>query len=454
MNRSGEGGFTLVEVVVSAVIMTLMVAAVGNLFISNINTVALGKARAVGLALANEKMEDLRNLPYASLATQHGVIYPPGNIADTETDVRDNYTFTVSTEIVYIDDPYDGNAAGTIVGKPKDLYPYDYKEADVKVTLTSSGQVVASLASFIAGATAETATNTGILSISVINASGQPVPNATVTITNPYESPAVNITTTTDNNGLVMIPKLPPDSSNQYQVIATLGGYSTDGTIAKPSGSQTAVKLNPNVLSQQITSVTLAIDQLSTLYIHAVDTSGNTISSLAVTTTGAKEIDLNPAVYKYSLATSTNSSGNITLNGMEWDSYSFAVPTGYYIVSASPYQPSPLSPNSAVTENLVVSQNASWPVISSVSPISQDTGTTALSLAITGSNLPSTSTVKLEQSGQSNITATGCVSTGSNPTMKLTCNVNLAAAATGNWNIVVANATGATTQTGGFSVNP
>jgi type II secretory pathway pseudopilin PulG len=454
MKRSSEGGFTLVEVVVSAVIMTIMVAAVGDLFVSNLNTVALGKARAIGLALANEKMEELRNLSYASLATQNGAIYPPGNIPDNETDVRDNYTFKVNTQIVYVDDPYDGNAAGTIPGKPKDLYPYDYKEAEIKVTLASSGVVVAELSTDIAGATAETSSNTGILSITVINASGQPVPDAIVTITNPYQSPAVNITTTTDNSGLVMIPKLPPDSLNRYQVTATLGGYSTDGTIAKPSGSQTAVELNPNVLVQQITSVTLAIDQLSTLYLHVVDTSGNPISALSVTTTGAKKTKLNPTVYKYSLATATDSSGNITLSGMEWDSYSFAVPSGYTIVSASPYQPSALSPNSALTENLVVSQSSSWPVISSVSPVAQNTGTPAASIAISGSNLPSTATVLLQQTGQTNITATGCASSGSNPTMTLTCNLNLTGAATGSWNIAVINSTGTTTQTGGFSVNP
>ena len=35
-------------------------------------------------------MEALRDLPYDSLATQTGAIFPPGNIPDTETDVRDS----------------------------------------------------------------------------------------------------------------------------------------------------------------------------------------------------------------------------------------------------------------------------------------------------------------------------------------------------------------------------
>ena len=66
--------------------MAMMVGAVGSLFVSNLNTVVLGKARAVGLGLANYQMEYLRDLPYNSLATSHGTIYPPGNIPDSQTE--------------------------------------------------------------------------------------------------------------------------------------------------------------------------------------------------------------------------------------------------------------------------------------------------------------------------------------------------------------------------------
>ena len=310
MTRQGEGGFTLVEVVFGAVLMALMVAAVGSLYVSNLNTVTLGKARAIGLALANEKMEALRDLPYDSVATQGGAIYPPGNVLDDETVVKGKYTFLVHTDINYVDDPYDGYiscpcGSGPAAGKPKDLYPYDYKKTQITVKLKSSGAVVATLSTDIAGKAAETSSNTGILSITVLDANGQPVPNANVTIVNTNPNPDVNISTTTDNNGLVMIPKLPPDSANRYQITASLPGYSTDGTIPDPAGSQTAVELNPNVLAQQITSVTLKIDRVSTLYLHVTDTSGNPINNLAVTTTSAKQIKLNPIVYKYSQTTSS-----------------------------------------------------------------------------------------------------------------------------------------------------
>ncbi len=454
MKRDTQGGFTLVEVVFGAVIMALMITAISTLFLDNLRVVTLGKARAIGLAIANEKLEALRDLPYDSLATQGGAIYPPGNILDNETLTRDNFKFSVNTNISYVDDPYDGYAScpcgsGPAQGKPQDLYPYDYKKAEINVKLVSSGQVVATLTTNVAGKAAETSSNTGILSITVLDANGQPVPDAVVTVTNANPSPAVNITTTTDSNGLVVIPKLPPDSSNRYQVTASLAGYSTDGTIPDPAGSQNAVELNPNVLAQQITALTLSIDRVSTLYVHVVDTSGNPVSGLAVTTSSTKKIKTNPDEFKYSQATNTNASGNITLTGMEWGAYSFAVPAGNYIVATSPYAPVALNPNGSVTANLVVSTSSTWPEITSLTPLTQATGSNPVSITVTGVNF-SSGQVKLQKSGQSDINCTG----GSTTSTTITCDLNLTGAVTGDWDVVVTKSGNSTTQTGGFSVTP
>ena len=457
MNRDSESGFTLVELVFGAVIMSLMVASIGELFISNLNTAVLGKSRAIGVALANEKMEALRDLPYDSVATQAGSIYPPGLILDDEIVTRDNYKFKIHTDIIYFDDPYDGYAScpcasGPAAGKPKDLYPYDYKKTQVTVRLASSDKVVATLTTDIAGKAAETSSNTGILSITVLDANGLAIPNANVTIVNSAPSPAVNITTTTDNNGLVMIPRLPPDSTNRYQVTASLPGYSTDGTIADPVGAQTAVQLNPNVLAQQITALTLKIDRLATLYANVVDTTGAVMSGFAVTITGAKTTKAGPTEYKYSTTSSSNASGNISLTGMEWDSYSFALPAGYYLVSASPYTPAALNPNASVSVNIVVSNNSSFPTISSATPQSSQTGTSVLSLKVTGTNLVSGSTLKLKLAGQPDINASACVSANGSTT--LTCNLNLSGAANGSWDIAVTRSGNTATQVGGFNVTP
>jgi hypothetical protein len=452
MTRRGEAGFTLIETIIGLVVMTIMVTAVTQLFVDNLRVLTLGKARAIGLALAEEQMENLRDLPYQSVATLAGDIYPPGLLPDTSSQTRGGYTFKVVTKIIYVDDPYDGNAAGTIPSKPVDTNPADYKRAEISVYLATSGKLVAQLSTDLAAKAAETKSNTGILAIKVIDSSGKPVPNATITVVNSAPSPAVNITTTTDNLGNLVIPNLPPDSSNRYQVTATYPGYSTDGTIPDPPGAQTAVELNPNVLVQQVTSLTLAIDLTATLNLHVVNTSGTPVAGITITTSGSKLIKQSPSVNKYIHPAITDGSGNIAMTSLEWDSYSFSLPNGYYLVSSQPYAPLALAAGTAGSVNLVLSQTANYPTLSSVSPLSQATGTTAVATTITGTNLPSTSTILLRQAGQPDITATSVVSSNSNT--KLSGLFNLTGAATGTWDVVVTTPVGVDTQTGGFSVTP
>jgi competence protein ComGC len=452
MIRRSQGGFTLIETVLGLTVMVIMITAISQLFVDNLRVLTLAKARNIGVALANEQVEYLRDLPYDSIKTQLGAIYPPGLIPDTQVAVRGGYTFTMMTEVIYVDDPYDGNSSGTIAGKPKDLNPADYKRAEVSIYLKSSGQLVAQLTTDIAAKVAETASNTGVISVKVIDASGNPITNANVHIFNANPSPNVDIQTTTDNQGLVVIPNLPLDSTNAYQITASLAGYSTDQTIADPPGAQTAVELNLNVLLQQVTTVTMAIDRTSTLNVHVVNTSGTAMPSLPVTISGAKQIKLSPTVLKYSAVSSTDSSGNIALPGMEWDSYSYSLQAGYYLVSVQPYAPSILSPNTSQTVNLVVSTSSSAPTISAATPISGATGTTPVSIKLTGTNLNGSASVSLKHAGQPDITGTSVTSSSGNTVLNF--NVDLTAATTGAWDIVVTTSGGGVTQTGGFSVTP
>jgi hypothetical protein len=257
-----------------------------------------------------------------------------------------------------------------------------------------------------------------------------------------------------------MIPKMPPDSNNNYQITASLPGYSTDGTIPEPPGTPTAVQLNMNVITQTVNPITLKIDQLSTLYVHAVDTTGAAMSGLNVITTSTKATQLNPTINKYPgvyppTGTLTNATGDITLSGMEFDltGYNFAVPSGYYVVAVSPYAPVPLAANSSTTATITVSNSSTFPRITTKPvPLTQQTGTSTFSLKITGVNLPSGSSVNLKQTGQSDIAATGCVSSSGNTI--LTCNVSLTGAATGAWDIAVTSAGNTVTQSGGFNVTP
>jgi len=109
-----KAGFTLIEVMIDILVVAMVSAAVLAAYSASFKSMELARAKITSVALANEKMEELRNLPYDSLATETGAIYPPGDVLDNEELVRHGIRFNVHIVINYIDDSYDGNVDGTI----------------------------------------------------------------------------------------------------------------------------------------------------------------------------------------------------------------------------------------------------------------------------------------------------------------------------------------------------
>ena len=110
-----DKGFTLVEILVSLVILLILVIAFVPLFTFVSQAIASNKARDVAVEIATQKMEEMRTLPYIvmtdSLAIdvskpQLGLISgdPPGSVNPTETVKVNNITYTVKTDIAWGDD--------------------------------------------------------------------------------------------------------------------------------------------------------------------------------------------------------------------------------------------------------------------------------------------------------------------------------------------------------------
>ncbi len=100
----------------------------------------------------------------------------------------------------------------------------------------------------------------------------------------------------------------------------------------------------------------------------------------------------------------------------------------------------------------MLSNSSSHPTIKTASPVTQQTGTTGVSLSVSGTNLTGSSTMKLQMTGQPDIVASGVSSSGGSTFLDGT--LDLTGAATGSWDVVVTNASGTAVQTGGFSVTP
>lgn len=257
-------GFTLVEVLVGVSILVLAALSLFALFDFTLKVLWENKARAGAQALANQKVEIARNLPFDDIGTVGGI--PNGVLTQVEQVMRNNIQYTVTTTVIYIDDPFDG----TLGGVPEDLLPTDYKRVRIEVAWPfrlSSHPLV--FLSDVAPQGIETANGGGTLRINVLDAQGLPVPQANVHIENTDIVPAVDLDIITGDNGQVLLPGAAA-SVEGYDVVVTKSGYSTDQTYeVVPVTLPTPIKPPLTVVGGIVTDSTFAIDQLSTMNVFA-----------------------------------------------------------------------------------------------------------------------------------------------------------------------------------------
>lgn len=111
-----EKGFTLVEILVSLVIMLIMLMAFIPMFELIAKTIENNKSKQIATALANSVMEEMRTLPYLIKDPNTGRILddpdipqlgiqggnPPGSIPATQTRVIDGKTYTIKTRVYWV----------------------------------------------------------------------------------------------------------------------------------------------------------------------------------------------------------------------------------------------------------------------------------------------------------------------------------------------------------------
>ncbi len=311
-------GVTIIEALVALALFLGFSVATYGIVASLARANARESERIATLAVANEQVEIIRNLPYASVGTVGGI--PSGVVAQSRTLTRNNRTFTITTTIRNIDDPFDGTLGGT----PNDTAPADYKLAIVDVNCQGCTTASdAELTTIVAPNGLEIAGNSGALFIRVINALGQPVSDASVHVVNSNVSPAVDLTDITDTNGNLQLVGVPP-SVNNYQITATKTGYSTDQTYTATAQNPNPSKPPATVAVGQVTQVTLAIDTLATLNINTTTSACAPIPNVSFRLDGTKLIGTNPNVLKYT-ETTTSGSGASLSRSLEWDTYALTL---------------------------------------------------------------------------------------------------------------------------------
>ena len=442
--------FTLIEVLIDLMVVTMVAIALISGYVAAFKSISLASAKMVAVSLANEKMEVLRNISYDDLATQHGGIYPPGNIVDSEIVNRNGSNLNIQTVISYVDDPFDGNATGTIAGKPKDPYPYDYKKVEIIVGKVGKISQLARLVTNVSAKAAETPSNTGILSLCVIDSASKPVTDANVSVTNTTLTPPADIAVITGADGCIMLPKLPPDEHNNYHVFVTKAGYSTSLTYPRTDQNPNALAPDVNIIVQQVTSLTMVIDKFSSLEITFTDQDGAPVPNVNFTLESSKLIYFNPATYKYSQPFVTDSAGYKKIEDLEFDDYKVINVSPDYLISVSTTLSIHLPAATNLSATAVLSSSSTNPSISSYSPKNGVQGD-KISITVDGGNFNSGTTIKLINA------ISGVEIVGSNveihPHSQIIADFDLTNAELGEWNLIITNGDGeSVSQTNGFNI--
>ncbi len=343
-----QSGFTLVESLVGVAIFVMLATVIYQTFFFNYKETIANWDNTTVSSLARQYLENARNIPYAQIGTIQG--NPHGNLPDLPN--PSSVTVGASTyqayfEVTYVDDPADGTAAlGT------DPAPNDYKQVKLFIKNTTTGKIT-SFATNIAPSGLESMASGGALSLSVIDATGQPVPGATINITNNIVSPTINLSRSSDASGKWIEVGL-PNSGNSYHITVTKNGYSSDQTYPITGPNPNPTKPDATIANGQVTQISFAIDKTSSVTFNTLNQTCGAIAGVGLEIKGAKIIGT-PNVLKYDNIFTSNGSGQVPLNNIEWDNYTPAL-TGntYMIYGSSPIQQINLLPNTTQLFNLIL----------------------------------------------------------------------------------------------------
>lgn len=295
--NSSQRGVTFIELLVGAAVMSLIFAGILGSFQILLTLVAHTKSQSGAVAIANEKIEFMRALPYNDVGTIAGI--PPGNIPQNEVVTLNNVQFNVRTLVQYVDAPEDGTGAGDSNG-----ITADYKRAKVELTWDVKGQgLKISLVTNIVPKGIETVAGGGTLQVNVFNASVQPVEDAAVRVVNASTSPAVDVTSYTNAAGLVSFPGAL--ASGGYEISVTKPGYSSSQTYSASSSNPNPNPPHVAVVEGDVSTVNFAIDKTSTV----------TVETVAPPSVGSFQDPFDDASLIALLATTTTSGGSLVLTG-------------------------------------------------------------------------------------------------------------------------------------------
>jgi hypothetical protein len=277
------------------------------------------------VALANEKMEIVRNLDYDKIGTTTGIVR--GDLLGREAVNKNTRNYYVFTNVNYIDDPLDGTLGNDITGTG------DYKKVRIKVAweddINAPKNKSVVLVSTFSPNGIESNLGGGTFSINVLDNSTIPIEvisQASVRIINP--SISVDETVLTDSTGNIIYPSAPSGTESYMLEISKNGYYPVKTFPSFPVSSFKPDSIHVSIRDGEPTTVNMYIGKISSFKIKTQDPFGTVIPDVDFSIEGGKRIGedaVDPAkiIFDFSGNARSAENGEITFSERSFGFYVF-----------------------------------------------------------------------------------------------------------------------------------
>lgn len=256
-SSSPHAGATLIDVLVGSALVAIIFLGLFGIIRASLAVSTLAKLKNTATAIATTRMEYIRSLEYSAVGTVGGI--PAGVVPQYATTTAESVEFVTRVFIEYEDDAADG-----LDTLDENGIPTDYKRVKVSTFYTANGTVRdVTLVSNFSPPGIESTTGGGTLQITVVDAVGAPIAGAEVRIVNSDLTPAVDVTTFSNDQGIVYLGGAA--TSTEYQIYVGKSGYSSAQTYERDATNANPTPGYLTVAESQTTTNTFAIDVLSTL---------------------------------------------------------------------------------------------------------------------------------------------------------------------------------------------
>jgi len=247
-----EAGFTMVEAVIAIFIFAMVITGVGVGMSSALNLTRQNRNRSIAANLASQQMDTVRSTDFTTL-DQMTQLAQPTTVTPTPTVEGVPYTVTQYTRWIYKNAT--GATAGPCQSPPTAANPLAYIAVTTTVTWTDMHGVLPVLSDTVISPPVGVYDQTeGHIRVTVLDAAGQPVSGAIVSISNP--SAGVSDTSTTGADGCAFFAYQP---TGAYTVSLSSGVGKVDG-----QGSAAPVQ-NVTVKSASTSTVQFLFDSAASL---------------------------------------------------------------------------------------------------------------------------------------------------------------------------------------------